>query len=154
MFEVTTRLKRRQGPGLANLSTEGIFLHPDSGCVEGALVLRYKGQELLGDEHWDDVDCLWGYLADGLQDVRAGRPFTTHFPDQPVRLTIAPSNYKIAVEVDDGRLRRIEVPNAVFWPAIIQAGREFFETLESSLPGKGWTRGLKLMAQLEDDKGA
>jgi hypothetical protein len=58
--------------------------------VEGAIVLEIDGDEILGVHTWCDVNWLWAFLVDAMDDVRAGKPHSLMFPDQPLRLKFLP----------------------------------------------------------------
>ena len=41
--------------------------------VEGAIVIKYFTQEILGLAQWDYVDQLWSYFIDALDEMVGGK---------------------------------------------------------------------------------
>lgn len=62
----------------------------DENYIDGAIELSIDGKELLSRRHWDLVDQLWCYLAQGIVDVSKGQAFSTGFPDSPIDVFFQP----------------------------------------------------------------
>lgn len=58
----------------------------DPDYIDGAIELTIDGVKLITVEMWDNIDCLWAYIAQGLEALSKGKDFSTNFPDQPIKL--------------------------------------------------------------------
>lgn len=58
--------------------------------VEGAIRLAVGGRPLLTEADWDDVDCLWAYLLNGVAHARQGLPFRCCFPSSSREIAVTP----------------------------------------------------------------
>ncbi|MBA8824347.1 hypothetical protein FHX42_001694 [Saccharopolyspora lacisalsi] len=95
--------------------------------VEGAIVLTAWGTEILDTGVWDDVDYLWSYISDIVNDLIEGRGSCTCFPDQPIKLSFenVPRGGVVA-SVDLGEERRImAIPKEALVDALRAAGNDF-----------------------------
>ena len=107
MVEVISYVK--QGDDFIPVSTFGANLR-DPDYIDGAIELVINHRPILTTAMWDLVDQLWSYIAGGLTDVVQGKPFFTHFPDQPAELHITPVNpYMVKVRTVAGGVSRSEV---------------------------------------------
>ena len=61
---------------------------PDQAYLEGSLELTINDVPLLTCGMWDDIDVLWSYLLDCLEELVFGGSASTYFPDQPVELAM------------------------------------------------------------------
>ncbi|GAB3550006.1 hypothetical protein GCM10027444_18530 [Actinopolyspora lacussalsi] len=104
--------------------------------VEGAIVLTVWGVEVLDTTLWDDVDYLWRYLADMVEDLVDGKDCGTYFPDQPVELSFRniPREH-VVVSVRAGEEKRTAAaPKDALLDALRTAGNEFFDWLDHVAP--------------------
>jgi hypothetical protein len=108
---------------------------PDESYIEGAVELVINGVPLLGTAEHDYVDQLWTYLADGLIEIAAGRPFSTFLPDQPVEVSIVPSGPRVTVTVTVGKPRSASADRRAFLDTMAQAARIFFGRMCEIAPG-------------------
>ena len=61
----------------------------DTFYIEGAIVIKVFGQEVLGLRHWDLVDQLWSYFIDAVEELLNGRQEAGFlFPDQPLSVEL------------------------------------------------------------------
>ena len=135
MIKAETLLKR-DGEFVKLAEYTGPLLDQD--YVEGAIALEIEGQKLLGIEHWDYVDQLWSYIADGIEEVEAGRAWDTYFPDQPLRLSIAPSRNpdRIDVAVEGKKVVRASTSRGELLRALKDAGTLFFQRMADLSPDR------------------
>lgn len=150
MVSLTSYLK--QGGQLVPV-TEFTGPVEDEDYIEGALELTINYVPLLTRDHVDYVDQLWAYLIQGLaNEVKAGQPFSTYFPDCPIQVTVRPeSGQRLAVEVD---LRQKKGPSSAAAPAhevkqaFVAAAREFFGVMIPLVPSRRGTY-QRLLEQLD-----
>jgi hypothetical protein len=105
---------------------------PDPDYIEGAIVWEIDHQSLLTSRHWDLVDQLWAYIADGVDKLRHGLEFETYFPDQPLLLRFKRLN-RHSIEVTIGRDRFV-VHEAPFFASLTDGGSHFFSQMLKLLP--------------------
>ena len=64
-----------------------IELVTDVFYVEGAIVIKYYTQEIMGLEQWDLINHLWSYFIDAIDELIEGKWETSFlFPDQPLNI--------------------------------------------------------------------
>ena len=67
--------------------------------INGAIELVIAGKRLITLEMWDLVDQLWSYILTGLEAALEGRRHCCYFPDQPIKLTIRPLQFRKYIEI-------------------------------------------------------
>jgi hypothetical protein len=106
----------------------------DEDYIDGAIELIVGDQPVLSREQVDLVDQLWSYLIEGLEEILAGREFSTGYPDMPVRVVLRPNDKRVAIEVDAGeRVAEATVTIDELRTAMLTAGTTFFERLRPHL---------------------
>ena len=66
-----------------------IELVTDVFYVEGAIVIKYYTQEIMGLEQWDLINHLWSYFIDAIDELIEGKWETSFlFPDQPLNVIL------------------------------------------------------------------
>jgi len=60
----------------------------DYDYLEGALVIKYNNNELLGLREWDLIDQLWYYFLDSIYKLETQALVQFSFPDQPYLVSI------------------------------------------------------------------
>ena len=108
---------------------------PEKHYIDGAIVLTIDGQEILTFDHWDLVDQLWCYIADGIGKLGKGENFETYFPDQPLLLrfeSLPGGRLQITVGHDV-----YNVDSATFLRVMRQGARDFFARMKELIPE--WT---------------
>jgi hypothetical protein len=105
--------------------------------VEGAIVLEIDGEPVLDVDTWDDVNWLWSFLVDAIEDVRVGKAHTLRFPDQPLELRFLPRPGKgawVRVEVSTKPPRGRSVEREKLVAAFKGAAIEYFEATPRFAP--------------------
>lgn len=97
MSEVTVRSRILTAEGEMRLIDDAAAAPRVPEYVEGAIELVVDGTEVLGLRHWDDVDSLWGYIANALGDLLTSGHGSTLFPDQPIELTFTRERSEVVV---------------------------------------------------------
>jgi hypothetical protein len=108
---------------------------PDPDYVEGAIVIKYDGFELMGLQHWDYVDQLWAYIVDAILEVADGKSFECHFPDQPISMKFKSADsslVEISVDVQGGK--SISLERQIFLRGFSSAASDFFASMKRILP--------------------
>ena len=104
----------------------------DKNYVDGAITIAVDGQEILTFKHWDLVDQLWCYIAEGLGKVTKGQVFETYFPDQPLLLRfemVSPRCMRVTVGHDS-----YDVDAKAFIFAMKRGAKEFFARMKELYP--------------------
>jgi hypothetical protein len=118
---------------------------PDPDYIEGAIVWEIDHQSLLTSRHWDLVDQLWAYIADGVDKLRHGLEFETYFPDQPLLLRFKRLNpHSVEVTIGEDRFVVHEEP---FFASLMDGGNQFFSRMLELLPQfeSTWNRYRQLL---------
>jgi hypothetical protein len=105
---------------------------PDKDYIDGAIVLRIDGQDILTFEHWDLVDQLWCEISQGLGKLAKGQDADVPFPDQPLRLRFDWLSARcIRVTVGD---ESYDVDSTTFLSTMKRGAKEFFSRMKELLP--------------------
>ncbi|MBO3102138.1 hypothetical protein KG102_15675 [Cellulomonas fengjieae] len=91
------------------------------------------GVELLGPELWDDVNWLWPFVVQALDECRQSGSGKRYFPDQPVAFTATTQwegNVLLTVTTSDRSIHRSAVaPSDELYDVVARSGIEFFQEL-------------------------
>jgi hypothetical protein len=105
--------------------------------VEGAIQLSIDEVPILDNELWDDVDQLWAYIGNMVEElVRSGHA-STLFPDQPIELTFRRTGngrVLVSTHVDDDDVRAASVDERELLSALRESGSAFFQKMTTLLP--------------------
>lgn len=110
----------------------------DPDHVAGAISLRIDGAELLGPELWDDVNWLWPFIVQALDEYRRTGSGKRSFPDQPISFSAESAWTGTAlIKVFDGESieRSSTAPDDDLFEEVARAGIFFFEELQRLCPG-------------------
>jgi hypothetical protein len=103
---------------------------PDEDYIDGAIELSTGRMQLLTRGTVDLVVLLWTSLIQGLEEIAAGRPFSTFYPDKIVEIALRPQGDHVVIQVDDFSTIVAElVPRAELYRTMVPAARLFFERL-------------------------
>ena len=109
---------------------------PDEDYIEGALELLVDNEPIFTREQVDYPDQLWAYLIEGLEQIVAGREFSTYYPDMPVKIVLRPQGERVTINVDTRKkITETSVPIDELCRAMASAGTTFFERLQPLAPG-------------------
>jgi hypothetical protein len=98
--------------------------------IDGAIELKVSGRPLLTRDHVDLVVVLWASWIEGLEEVSAGRSFSTSYPGLFLEIMLQPRGAVVVIEVNDLALPVVEsVPLAELRHAMVAGGWLFFERL-------------------------
>ncbi len=105
--------------------------------VEGAITLQVDEKFILTLDLWDDVNHLWGYITGGFEELIKKNEWTTHFPDQPIRLTLRINRGHNRIEIEatpSEGLVKATAPLDEFLTVMNKAGEKFFLRMIQILP--------------------
>ncbi|WP_258724744.1 hypothetical protein [Cellulomonas sp. NS3] len=109
--------------------------HDDS-CrwVPGAISLTVDGVELMGVTLWDDVNWLWPFVVQALDECRRSGSGQRAFPSQGIYFGASAlrggADLLLRVTTPDGSIdRRAVAPADKLYVTVARAGIEFFEEL-------------------------
>lgn len=109
----------------------------DDRHVPGAIELVVDGQPVLDRELWDDVDWLWPFVVQALDDCLTSGVGERWFPDQPILFRVeAAGESRLLFTVDGGPIHRVvsaDRQEAV--RAVAAAALDFFAQLGRLVPG-------------------
>ncbi|AMO46700.1 Hypothetical protein AKI40_0272 [Enterobacter sp. FY-07] len=126
MIEVQSFIKSEQG-FVDVFAFEGTITDPD--YIDGALLLRINGVELINQAMWDYVDQLWAYFTSGLLALAEENAFETCFPDQPITVRFTPLRDQVLISVDcHGEVKAV-VGKGEFIREMATQARRFFERI-------------------------
>lgn len=130
MITVESYIKNNDSFVKVNSKTE-IELITDRSYIEGAILIRNYGQEIMGFKQWDLVDQLWSYLIDAIDELICGKQETSFlFPDQPLKMTLSTEKMnKNRLLIIIGGNKYI-VEKAEFLFELLSAASKFYEYLE------------------------
>lgn len=100
----------------------------DERHVSGAIEFVVNGQHLLDQELWDDVDWLWPYVIQAIDEGVASGVGERYFPDQPILFRVErASENRLLFKVDGGTIHRVvsaDQPDVL--QAVAAAATDFF----------------------------
>lgn len=109
----------------------------DCRYVPGAIGLVIDGVDVLGVDLWDDVNWLWPFIVQALDDCRRTGSGKRGFPDQPIsfRAETAWAGNTLVSVTDGASINRTAVaPDDELYEAVALAGVEFFAELHRLCP--------------------
>lgn len=103
---------------------------PDDQYIEGAIELVVDHKPILERRDVDLVDQLWMYLVRGLEEVLAGKEFSTNYPDMPLKVLLQPKGALVAITVSGKkRSSTATVSLAELRSSMVPAAEDFFRRL-------------------------
>jgi len=109
----------------------------DEYYIEGAIELSVDNRPILTRAMVDYVDQLWAYLTTGLDDVVAGREFSTYYPDMPLQIVLQPLGNRVKI-MTRSRSGKYDADASAALDDLVQAltsgGKLFFESLRPFAP--------------------
>ena len=107
-----------------------IELVTDVFYVEGAIVIKYYTQEIMGLEQWDLINYLWSYFIDAIDELIEGKRETSFwFPDQPLNVILRnEKNNRNGLLIIIGK-KTYMVEKKEFFLEILSAADVFWELL-------------------------
>ncbi len=117
--------------------------------INGAILIQYCGEMILGFKHWDLVDQLWSYLIDMVDELLISGKSSTLFADQSLKIEIvnrSSDSMLLRCDQDQWILPKIE-----FLSTLLKSGRYFFETLASLfiMNGNDYCNEVKKIDKIE-----
>jgi hypothetical protein len=106
--------------------------------VPGAVSLIVDGVDVLETDLWDDVNWLWPFIVQALDDGRRTGSGRRAFPDQPIRFKAEAAwagNTLISVTGGASINRTAVASDTRLYEAVAGAGLEFFGALHRLCPG-------------------
>src|SRR4051812_788481 len=100
----------------------------DEDYIDGTIELLVEHKPVMSREQVDLVDQLWAYLIEGLEELAAGRVFSTGYPDMPVEIVLQRLGDRVAITVDTGMsVAKATITFAELCAALIPAATLFFQ---------------------------
>jgi hypothetical protein len=107
--------------------------------VEGAVLIHVDGKPLLTQAEWDELDSLWSFLVQAVDEALAIGEGERSFPDQPIRFRVKrlpTGRFLVSVDLGDER-RGASADVDEFVRAIAAAGLAFFNHKNLIIRGAG-----------------
>ena len=68
-------------------NTKCLELVIDFDYMEGAIIINYYGNNILGFKEWDMIDQLWSYFINAIEELFENQnDVSFYFPDQPLEV--------------------------------------------------------------------
>ncbi|PFM83698.1 hypothetical protein COJ53_30475, partial [Bacillus cereus] len=68
-------------------NTKCLELVIDFDYMEGAIIINYYGNTILGFKEWDMIDQLWSYFINAIEELFENQnDVSFYFPDQPLEV--------------------------------------------------------------------
>lgn len=98
--------------------------------IEGAIIINYNGNNIMGFKYWDLIDQLWVYFLDAIDELIKGvNTVTFYFPDQPIEITMQMiSSKQILLSLAN---ERFCLPKKELLFSLLQGAKNFFEILKN-----------------------
>ncbi|GAB1816975.1 hypothetical protein [Herbidospora sp. RD11066] len=109
----------------------------DGRYIEGAIELVIDGTAILDTTLWDDVDVLWAYIVNMMEELETGDSAETYFPDQPLKLKCERVRWRGMLKVSltwASTTRTAMVPEDEFRSALCDQATTFFEKMIELAP--------------------
>lgn len=109
----------------------------DCDYVKGAIRLVVDGTELFSLDLWDDINWLWPFVINAMEDCRNSGSGQRYFPSQPLlfEATSLGSGDQVRLSVSGGEiLRSVVVGGSDIYAAVAHAALDFFSSLERLCP--------------------
>lgn len=103
----------------------------DSMYVPGAVSLVIDEVDLMGTDLWDDINWLWPFIVQAVDDYRKSGFGKRGFPDQPISFKVEavwPGHALVSV-VSDSFEHKAVAPDEDLYEAVARAGLTFFSEL-------------------------
>lgn len=109
----------------------------DNRHVSGAINFVVDGQHVLDQELWDDVDWLWPYVVQAIDECVTSGHGERYFPDQPVLFRADRcGESRLMLKVEGGPIHRVvSADRREVLAAVAAAALDFFAHLERLIPG-------------------
>jgi hypothetical protein len=102
----------------------------DDFYLYGALIIKYKGRNILSFRHYDLIDQLLIYFLNMLDDLQTKNLSEYSFPDQPLDMTIRRvNNHTFNITFDASKWIEFNVPEYEFVRALLDEEQHFFTTI-------------------------
>lgn len=139
MSLVEIRSYLRVGDGQFVPMEEAEVFDGDCRWVPGAIVFTIDGVEVLSFELWDDINWLWPFIVQALDDCRREGRGERYFPDQPLlfRAEMLGSSGQMRLSVTGGGVETMAVgPAEEIYEAVAHAALCFFPALYRLCPSE------------------
>jgi hypothetical protein len=115
---------------------------PDLNYIEGYIFLSVNDTIILNETHYDLVDQLWFYFAQGIIELKRGNAYDTYFPDQPLHFVVGKADRTGFAPISvatDGKI----ISAKVYIPDLIESAVsecvKFFSILSKLIPSRQHT---------------
>lgn len=101
----------------------------DFDYLEGAIIIRYGGNNIIGFKYWDLIDQLWSYFLNAIEELVEGVDSVAfYFPDQPIEMKlklISPERILLSILNE-----KINLPKNELLLSLLKGAKHFFEILK------------------------
>lgn len=101
----------------------------DFNYIEGAIIITYNGNRIMGFRYWDLADQLWSYFLSAIETLAEKVDCVSfYFPDQPIEVKIeliAPEQILFSIAN-----QKISLPKNEFLLGLLKGAKNFFELLK------------------------
>lgn len=103
----------------------------DFNYLEGAIIIKYYGKNLMGFRYWDLIVELWIYFLNAIGQLMEGRDKVSfYFPDQPLEVKMRFISQEFILFCIGNE--QINLLKYEFIAALLKGAEQFFEILKNS----------------------
>lgn len=96
--------------------------------IEGSIYICYKGREVSPLIYWDEVDSLWAYYLNLIEEYLENGYATCYFPGQPIPIILKKGSNNMLFSVNNVE---ILVEERYFLSKLLNKAQEFFDFLSN-----------------------
>lgn len=103
----------------------------DEDFLYGVMLMSVNGVTLMDMTYWDDVQALWHYFINAMEEVEMEQQANFSFPNQPIPVDLKQRKNRMVLSVDG---KSVNIDYNTWLRSIKEAAIAFFTTLSQLFP--------------------
>lgn len=103
----------------------------DEDYLYGVMLISVNGMTLMDMTYWDDVQALWHYFINAMEEVEIGQQANFYFPNQPIPVDLKQNKNRIVLSIDG---KSVNIDYNTWLKSMKEAAIAFFTTLSQLFP--------------------